>query len=108
MRNLTYIVSAAAILASSGLAAAATSPGAKDVVVQAHRPVSPDQVLVHYGDLDLKKAAGQRALHKRVNAAITSLCDASHFSAADPTGSLKCSNEAWSSVRPQLASLSAN
>jgi hypothetical protein len=41
----------------------------------------------------------------RLNLAVASLCDASRFSVADPTGSLHCSNEAWDSVRPQLAQI---
>jgi UrcA family protein len=85
--------------------AAALAQPAETLVVKGARAIPDQQVLVSYGDLRLASLSGQRALHDRVDWAIAALCDSSHFSISDPQGSLKCSNEAWNEVRPQLAKL---
>ena len=103
MRNLILTAAAGSLLAFSAAGSAEmASPG--DLTIQGQRD-SQMQTVVHVADLDLRKDSAKRALHQRVNTAIESLCDASHFSASDPHASLKCSNEAWASARPQMAAL---
>lgn len=97
------------LLVTAALVAApatAFAQPADTLVVQGARSLGDDQRLVGYGDLQLASSAGQRALHSRVDWAISSLCDASHFSVSDPQGSLKCSAQAWNDIAPQLARLS--
>ncbi|WP_114229066.1 MULTISPECIES: UrcA family protein [Sphingomonas] len=85
--------------------AAALAQPADTLVVQGTRTLADNQQLVSYADLQLASASGQRELRHRVDGAIASLCDSSHFSISDPQGSLKCSNQAWTDVAPQLARL---
>lgn len=85
--------------------AAALAQPSDTLVVQGTRTLADNQRLVSFGDLQLASASGQRELRSRVDWAITSLCDASHFSISEPTASLKCTNQAWADVAPQLARL---
>jgi len=85
--------------------AAAIAEPAGTLIVQGARSLADNQRVVSYGDLQLASADGQRALHSRVDWAIGSLCDSSHFSVSDPQGALKCSAQAWTDVAPQLARL---
>ncbi|WP_084607506.1 UrcA family protein [Sphingomonas jaspsi] len=105
MRTLMLAAVAGVAMTFSVAAQAEMSPGVNDLLIQGKRELADNQRLVHYGDLNLRGEAGQLALRNRVNSAIADLCDASRFSVADPTGSLKCSNEAWADVKPRLASL---
>ena len=104
MRRL--IALSAIVVASFASSAMAVSvPTTGDLLIQAPRAMSDNQRLVKVSDLALNSASGRAILMRRVDVAVASLCDASRFSVADPTGSLHCSNEAWDSVRPQLAQL---
>lgn len=85
--------------------AAANAQPADTLVVQGTRTLADNQRLVSFGDLQLASLSGQHELRSRVDWAITTLCDSSHFSVTDPQGSLKCANQAWSDVAPQLARL---
>lgn len=84
---------------------AALAQPADTLVVHGARELADNQRSVAYGDLVLASADGQRTLRSRVDWAISSLCDSSHFSVSDPQGSLKCSAQAWTDVTPQLARL---
>ena len=85
--------------------AVAVAQPADTLVVQGARDLADNQRLVSYRDLQLTSLGDQRTLRSRVDWAIASLCDSSHFSVSDPQGSLKCTNQAWSDVAPQLARL---
>ncbi|URD59862.1 UrcA family protein [Sphingomonas sp. KRR8] len=85
--------------------AAAVAQPADTLVVHGARTLADNQQLVSFGDLKLASLSGQRALRSRVDQAITTLCDSSHFSVTDPQGSLKCANQAWNDIAPQLAAL---
>lgn len=102
MRSLVSLSAMALSLVATN-AIAASVPNTNDILVQAPKILSDDQRLVKVSDLKLDSASGRAALMHRVNFAVTSLCDTSRFSVADPTGSLVCSKEAWASVEPQLA-----
>ena len=104
MRTLISLSAVAlAMTATNATAASVRSTG--DLLVQAPRAVSENQRIVRVSDLSLNSAHDRDVLLSRLNLAVASLCDASRFSVADPTGSLHCSNEAWDSVRPQLAQI---
>jgi UrcA family protein len=98
------LFTAAALL---GVSAAASAQPANTLVVQGTRALADNQRLVSYGDLQLASLSDQRALRERVGMAITDLCDPSHFSVAEPHGSLNCASQAWNDVRPQLARLTS-
>jgi UrcA family protein len=102
MRRL-ILLSATVLASFSASAMAASVPSSGDLVIQAPKMLTEDQRLVKVGDLKLDSASGRAALMNRVNFAVASLCDSSRFSVTDPTGSLACAKEAWSSVQPQLA-----
>lgn len=96
------LLTAATLIAPPAIASAQP---AEMLVVQGSRTLASNQRVVSFGDLQLASLSGQRTLRARVDAAITTLCDSSHFSVSDPQGSLKCVNQAWRDVAPQLASL---
>ena len=100
-RMISFSAFALSLVATNTMAASV--PNMNDILVQAPKVLNEDQRLVKVSDLNLGSAEGRSVLMHRVNFAVTSLCDASRFSVADPTGSLACSKEAWASVQPQLA-----
>jgi len=97
-----------AILAAASIAiAGATAAEPSNVlVVQGGRLIAGNQRLVHYGDLQLANSTDQRLLRERVGLAIADLCDPSHFSVADPHGSMTCTKQAWTDVQPRMRQLS--
>jgi UrcA family protein len=61
---------------------------------------------VSYADLNLASAPGQQMLNRRVNSAVSDLCNEA---TGGPDGSvsfkfsmMKCSSEAWNGARPQI------
>jgi UrcA family protein len=98
------IVTAAALLAASLAGAAAAQP-VEVLVVQGGRAVADNQRVVPYGDLQLSSIADRRVLQKRVGLAIADLCDPSHFSVAEPQGSMACTRQAWTTLHAHLNQL---
>ncbi|GAA4010476.1 hypothetical protein GCM10022280_04650 [Sphingomonas swuensis] len=97
------------ILAASAFAASLPATAAEPesvLVVQGSRMMSDSQRAVRYDDLSLASAQGREQLRTRVAFAIADLCDASRFSAVEPTDAMKCRAETWASVAPRLDQLS--
>lgn len=75
------------------------------IVITRRLPPSDDFIVrvVHVADLDLKSAAGQREMEKRVGQAVEDMC-----AIPTPLPSYKgrmekpCRDEAWGSARPQM------
>jgi len=96
----------ATALTMSGSAIAATSPNDVLVVQAVQRSaLGDDAIVVSYRDLAIGTAAGQRALLRRVSFAIDAACLPSGLSSNDPLFSMKCTNSAWESARPQISQL---
>lgn len=107
MRTLFKISSIAitmSLLSVASLAGAASPGRPSEVVVKAPAAVGENQRPVPVWDLALNSPKGQKALVQRLRFAIASLC-VDLGGSFDPTYSLKCSNAAWQSVRPQLAEI---
>jgi UrcA family protein len=104
-----------ALLALIGLAATSSPAVAQvpettaqehEIIVVRGLPPSRDRLMrsVYIGDLDLKSAAGQQAMEKRVDQAVVEMC-------AIPTPipsygdemTKPCRDEAWASARPQMS-----
>ncbi len=90
----------------SASAIAATSPN-DELVVQAiqRSAMGDDPIVVPYRDLAIGTAAGKKALLRRVSFAIDAACLPAGMSTNDPLFSMKCTNSAWDSARPQLSQL---
>jgi UrcA family protein len=103
MRRPSIALIVSAIVLGSGIAGAATPPSRGEVIVEAMRGrgVEGSQSVVRFADLSLASPAGQRALVRRVDFAIGSLCDGMRVT--DPVGTVECHKVAWDSVRGQLA-----
>jgi UrcA family protein len=105
-----------ALLTMFSLGAAATPAAAQpagtaaqepEILVVRKLPPSQDRLIraVYIGDLNLKSAAGQQEMEKRVGKAIEDMCA---IPSPLPTYKEKmtkpCRDEAWSSARPQMES----
>ena len=101
-----------ASLAVFGLAVPATAqqPAVENgppIVITRRLPPTDDFMIrvVHVADLDLKTAAGQKEMEKRVGQAVEDMC-----AIPAPLPSYKgrmekpCRDEAWASARPQMNS----
>lgn len=81
--------------------------GGPPIVITRRLPPSDDFMIrvVRVGDLDLKSAAGQQEMEKRVGKAVEDMC-----AIPSPLPSYKgrmekpCRDEAWASARPQMDS----
>lgn len=77
----------------------------QEIIVVRGLPPSRDRLMraVYIGDLDLKTAAGQQAMEKRVEQAVAEMCA---IPTPIPTYGEKmtrpCRDEAWDSARPQM------
>lgn len=94
---------AGAMPISAGTAQPATQEA--PIVITRRLPPSPDVLVrtVYINDLDLKSAAGQQEMEKRVGKAVVDMC-----AIVGPLPSYKgpmeqpCRDEAWGSARPQM------
>lgn len=105
--NLALIAIAAFALPAGGASAQqpVTAVEGPEIVVVRQLPPSRDRLMrsVYIGDLDLKSAAGQQEMEKRVGQAVEYMC-------AVPTPipgygeemARPCTDEAWASARPQM------
>lgn len=99
-------------LSASRLAAASAffmiaSPalaGQEPVVVYAEPEEAVRTERVSFADLDLATKSGERGLHRRVAAAVRTVCaDDFTGSALPSTEFYRCSDGAWAKARPQMA-----
>jgi len=101
------------LLALIGLAAASgpavaqpeTTAQAPEIIVVRGLPPSRDRLMraVYIGDLDLKTAAGQQAMEKRVEQAVVEMCAIpSPIPSYGEEMTRPCRDEAWASARPQM------
>jgi len=97
----------AATIVGLSLSFGATSPvhSAQPVVVEGQRYFDPEiQRVVHYADLNLSDASGQKLLIRRVDYAVNDLC-AGNQSWRPLEANLairQCSKSAWASANPQI------
>jgi len=107
MRKLELSSFTAAALVAGGLFLP-TSATAKDNPVLVTAPTELLVRHVSYADLDLALPAGVSTLNDRVDFAIGDVCTEANLgdngSFSFKSGMMKCSNEAWSGARPQIAS----
>lgn len=98
-----------AILGIAAAPASAQQPATvvgPPIVITRRLPPSDDFMIrvVNVGDLDLKSAAGQQEMEKRVGKAVEDMC-----TIPSPLPSYKgrmeapCRDEAWASARPQMS-----
>lgn len=76
-----------------------------EIIVVRGLPPSRDRLMrsVYIGDLDLKTAAGQQALEKRVEQAVVEMCAIpSPIPSYGEKMTRPCRDEAWASARPQM------
>lgn len=109
MNYVRAISLCAAIAAASGGLFLAASPafGRNGPIFVTAAP--PEDVVVRhvgYADLNLAVDAGQRTLNRRVDVAVTDLCNEA-MGGNDGSSSFKysikrCSNGAWADARPQI------
>ena len=104
-RKITCMTAAAIV--GLGLCFSATSPvfSAQPLVVEAQRPFDPEiRRVVHYADLNLSEASGQKLLIRRVDYAVNDLCGANQaWHPLDANLAItRCSKSAWNSARPQI------
>lgn len=94
------------LAASTALAQPAPAPASvQPIVITRTLPPSADVLMriVYVSDLDLKTAAGQQEMEKRVAKAVEAMC-----AIPAPLPSYKgpmekpCRDEAWASARPQM------
>jgi len=100
------IIGMAAALAASMAGVAAAQP-ANVLVVEGGRAPADHQRVVRYGDLRLASVGDRQVLRERIGLAIADLCDPSHFSVAEPQGSMMCARQAWTDVEPRMNQLTA-
>lgn len=106
---MTYekLLSAVAAVAVASSAIALTAPAmaqaGKPVIVRAE-PLSDIASMrrVHYGDLNLASADGEKALNQRVRRAVSQVCD--DATGPTPLFSVKqsCRADSWGRARPQM------
>lgn len=110
MNHVRAISLCAAIAVTSGglfLVAAPAFGRSGPILVTAPQP--EDLVVRHvsYADLNLAAAPGQKALNRRVGAAVTDLCTeaagGNDGGTAFRYNMINCSNGAWNDARPQIA-----
>lgn len=109
MHKRHFAMLALAGLASLGSAASAQQPQTAtegpEILVVRPLPPSRDRLMraVYVGDLDLKIAAGQQEMEKRVGKAVEQMCA---VPVPIPTYGEEmakpCTDEAWASARPQM------
>jgi len=104
MGKFALIAASVAALSAAGIAGAEP---ANVLVVQGGRALADNQRSVGYGDLQLASAADRRVLQERVGLAIADLCDPTHFSVAEPHGSMICTQQAWTDVQSRMGQLTA-
>lgn len=97
---------AAAAIAVPSTPVSAHSMKSDEIVISAPQRANLDdnQLSVQFRDLALNHASGQTALMHRIGFAIDSLCG-STVASSNPVGAMKCSNDAWNNVQPQLDAL---
>ncbi|WP_341712818.1 UrcA family protein [Erythrobacter sp.] len=110
MKPLSYFVPLGLALLASGTATAQSSQPAEQrspIIVVGKLHPSPDVIVrtVFIGDLDLKSAAGEAEMEKRVGGAIDDMCSIpSPLPLYGPLMEKPCRDEAWASARPQMDS----
>jgi UrcA family protein len=97
-----------AISLCAAIAVTVTTPAfGRSAPVFVTAPVDVVTRHISYADLNLASVPGERALQRRVGTAVTDLClDATGGNDGSPQFKLsmiRCSGEAWSGARPQMA-----
>ena len=77
--------------------------GQSTVEVEGRRVDPANQRIVHYADLNLATAQGEKTLMSRIRFAVRDLCiEGINYSPIDAADARLCKSQAWGSARPQL------
>ena len=100
-RKITCMAAATFVGSLLVLSAVAPVHAQAPVVVQGHRYFDPEiQRVVHYGDLNLAEASGQKALIRRVAYAVGDVCGTNAI--MTDRYDAECTTAAWDSANFQI------